>query len=201
MQRHGFRTTLFVLIAFLLISRAAAGTVLEGQSFESNALGDTLTYSLYLPEGYDSDSRAYPVVYLLHGYGGSDTDWVRFGDVAHTAGRLIAENLIPPTIIVMPDGENSWYVPSEAFGDVKTAFTEDLIDHIDTTYRTIPERTSRAIGGLSMGGYGAAYLAFSHPDTYAAVGVMSGALFQGVPPQDNAGLSREELLAGAFGAL
>ena len=190
------RITLFVFL--LLSTHALAGTILESQTFQSDALGK-LTYSIFLPDSYDSDSRAYPVIYLLHGYGGSDTDWVRFGDVAFTAEQLIPDNQIPPMIIVMPDGKDSWYVPSKVFGDVERAFTKDLVAHIDATYRTIPERTSRAIGGLSMGGYGAAYLAFNHPDLYAAVGIMSGALFQGVPPLDNAGIARETLFAGAFG--
>lgn len=156
-----------------------AGTVLEHQTFE----GDTepLRYTVYLPDGYERDARSYPVVYLLHGYGGEDTDWVRYGDAAYITDRLIADNTIPPLILVMPDAADSWYVNSPDYGRYEDAVI-DLIEHIDTSYRTVPERASRAIGGLSMGGYGAARLAIKYPEMFAAASVMSGAVFEKVPP-------------------
>jgi len=181
------------LIVSLLLSVSwafAQGTVYESRQFTSDAFGGDINYSIYLPEGYENDTRAYPVVYMLHGYGGEDTDWVRYGDIAMTADRMIAEGTLPPVIIAMPDGGNSYYVNSEEYGAYETALAQDFVDYIDSNYRTIAERGSRAIGGLSMGGYGAAYYALKYPDTFAIVGVMSGALFD-EPPTNRAQLTGE----------
>ncbi len=174
-----FATVLFAVFGIGL----ASGQVLEHQRFESEALGESLAYTVYLPPGYDTQARSYPVIYMLHGYGGQDTDWVRYAKIDQIADRLIADGTLPPAIIVMPDGKNSWYVASEAWGDYETAIAHDLVAHVDATYSTIAERSSRVIGGLSMGGYGAAFLAFKHMDTFAAAGVMSGALYaETMPP-------------------
>lgn len=171
--------------AILATASAQTGTVLERQPYRVGS--ETFYYTVYLPAGYERERRSYAVVYLLHGYGGADTDWVRYGDAAFVADRLIADNLIPPTILVMPDGRNSWYVDSP-YSDFETAFL-DLIEHVDATYRTVPERASRAVGGLSMGGYGAARFAIKYPERFAAAAVMSGAVF----------LEVSEELAGIFG--
>lgn len=166
----------------------AQGTVHESRQFTSDAFGGDINYTIYLPAGYDTDARAYPVIYMLHGYGGADTDWVRYGNIAMTADRMIAEGALPSVIIAMPDAGNSYYVNSEEYGAYETALAQDFVDYIDSNYRTIADRSSRAIGGLSMGGYGAAYYALKHPDRFAAIGVMSGALFN-EPPTNRAQLT------------
>lgn len=84
----------------------------------------------------------------------------------------------------MPDGADSWYVNSPDYGNYEDAVVE-LIDYIDATYRTVPERTSQAIGGLSMGGYGAARFAIKYPDMFAAASIMSGAIFETIPEELN----------------
>lgn len=174
---------------------AQSGRVLENQSFRSAALGREMRYSVYLPPGYDYDQRYYLTVYLLHGYSGDQTNWIRLGEAARTADALIEADAIPPVILVMPDGKNSWYVdsdPGTGFGAYETAIVEDLVDHIDSEYRTITERRGRMIAGLSMGGYGALHLAFKHPELFGAAASLSGALWTGEP-------SRVGLLEGAFG--
>jgi enterochelin esterase family protein len=174
---------------------AQSGRVLENQSFRSAALGRELRYAIYLPPGYDYDQRHYLTVYLLHGYSGDHTNWVRLGEAARTADSLIGADSIPPVILVMPDGRNSWYVdsdPGSGSGAYETAIVEDLIRHIDGQYRTISERRGRMIAGLSMGGYGALHLAFKHPELFGAAASLSGALWTGEP-------DRLGLLEGAFG--
>ena len=180
---------LIFTILFSMMLALAQGSVHESRSFESEALGGTVNYSIYLPAGYDADTRAYPVVYMLHGYGGEDTDWIRYGNIAMTADRMIAEGALPSVIIAMPDAGNSYYVNSEEYGDYETALAEEFVTYMDSNYRTIADRSSRAIGGLSMGGYGAAYYALRHPDTFAAIGVMSGALFAEEPPSNRSQLT------------
>ena len=160
----------------------ASGQVLERQSFARAALGEGASYTIYLPAGYETDARSYPVIYMLHGYGGFDPDRVRYARMDQVADSLIADATLPPVIIVMPDGKNSWYVDSEVWGDYETVIARDLVQHVDATCRTIADRSSRLFFGLSMGGYGAAYLAFEHMHTFAAAGVMSGALYAEAMP-------------------
>ena len=157
---------------------AASGGYLKDGAFFSAALGRTMPYGIYLPPTYDNDpNRHYPVVYMLHGAGGHYSEWVAYG-LPEMAEDLIWDGQIQPLIIVMPQGDHSYFVnhvgtDGERWGDY-IAF--DLIAHIDTTYRTIPQPISRAIGGLSMGGFGALQLAFTHPDIFGAVGAHSPAL-------------------------
>lgn len=195
------RTAAVPLIVAMLLSgpapalHAQQGHVLEGRTLQSAALGREWSYSVYLPPGYDAEERAYPTFYLLHGYGGEHANWARYGDAAMTADSLIAAGVLPPVILVMPDGRNSWYVdsdPVKGFGPVETALIQELIPHVDRTFRTIQSRRARMIGGLSMGGYGAVHLAFKHPDLFGAAASLSGALWRTQP-------GRTELLTPAFG--
>lgn len=173
----------------------ARGRVLESLSFPSAALGGEMRYSVYLPAGYERDRRRYPVVYLLHGHSGDETDWIRVGEADRTADRLIAEGDLPPVILIMPDARNSWYVDSDPVtgsGAWERAVAEDLVAHVDETWRTVPERRGRAVAGLSMGGFGALHLALRHPDRFAAAASLSGVL--GPEPPE-----RIDVLEGAFG--
>ena len=184
-------------------SAAPGGTTRAQLSFASAALGRPLHYSIYLPPRYEEEgARRYPVVYLLHGLGGRDTDWLTMGGLAATADRLIGAGEIPPVIVVMPDGADSWYVDSAAVGgpgDYETAIGHDLIAHVDATWRTVAHRGGRAIAGLSMGGYGALRLAFTEPGAFAAVAGLSAAVFPDVATADAApgGLG---IFRTAFGA-
>jgi S-formylglutathione hydrolase FrmB len=137
-----------------------------------------MPYGIYLPPTYDSDpTRHYPVVYMLHGAGGHYSEWVAYG-LPEAAEDLIWDGQMQPLIIVMPQGDHSYFVnhvgtDGERWGDY-VAF--DLVAQIDANFRTIPQPSSRAIGGLSMGGFGALQLAFSHQDIFGAVGAHSPAL-------------------------
>ena len=171
------------------------GRVLEGQIAPSASLAGEWKYSVYLPPDYDSHDRSYLTIYLLHGYGGDHTNWVRLGDAAFTADSLTAVGAIPPVIIVMPDGQNSFYVdsdPDSGFGAFETAIVKELVSHVDGSYRTIPARRGRMIAGRSMGGYGAIHLAFKYPEVFGGVASLSGAIPKGEP-------ERQDLFAPAFG--
>ena len=173
---------MLVAILLFLAAPAVAGDVRTGLRADSPALNKPLTYSLYLPEGY-SGAGTFPVIYLLHGYGGNDREWLERGKLEEILDALIEAGEIPPLIAVMPDAEKSWYVDSAETGgpgDYETAIVRDLLDHVDARYRTNRARSHRMIAGLSMGGYGALRLAFFHPDKFAAVASFSGALFEGV---------------------
>ncbi len=172
-----------VFLAFLVVCLAgnavAQGTVHQSRQFDSPALGQPLAYSIYLPEGYGDASAPFPVLYLLHGRGGGETDWIKAGGVGRTADRLIASGRIAPLVIVMPDGSDSWYVNSKARGgpgDFETAIGKDLEAYIETAYKIHTDREGRAIAGLSMGGCLALRLAEQRPGDVDALVLVNPAV-------------------------
>jgi putative tributyrin esterase len=113
----------------------------------------------------------FPVFYLLHGLSDDYTCWTRYTNVERYLGDL-------PMIIVMPDGGRGFYSDSltNPLGHYERYITEDLISFIDNTFHTVPTREKRAIGGLSMGGYGGLKLALKYPDLFCAGVSHSGAV-------------------------
>jgi len=135
---------------------------------EGGALQKMVSVSVIIPEGKPGP---FPVYYLLHGLYDDHTAWLRRTSIDRYAEKL-------PIIVVMPNGDRSWYTDAALMPDWKfeTFISRDLVSFVDRTFHTIPERRGRAIGGLSMGGYGAMKLALKHPDIYCAVVSHSGAL-------------------------
>jgi enterochelin esterase-like enzyme len=157
---------------------AARGQVQEGLHLKSALLGRDVHYAVYLPPDYAVSTRRYPVVYLLHGYTDDESGWVQFGEIGPAADRAIADRLIPPMIIVMPDGGVTWYV-NDAQNKVRyeDMLVQEFIPHIDATFRTRPDREFRGVAGLSMGGWGTFVCAFRHPDLFAAAAAFSAAVW------------------------
>lgn len=166
----------------------------------SAALGVDKSVVVYLPRGYDSQpQRRYPVFYYLHGLGGDETNWVSSGKLDEHADQLGLE-----AIVVMPDGDDGFYVDSKLPIDYdaclkagtglfmpgrqdpqttcvrtrnyETYVAKDLVSWADATYRTIATREGRAIAGLSMGGFGAMELSLRHPELFSAAASHSGAV-------------------------
>jgi len=154
------------------------GAAQEGLHMKSDILGHDVNYAVYLPPDYETSSRRYPVVYLLHGYTDDESGWIQFGEVNLAADRAIAAREIPPMIIVMPDGGVSFYI-NDSRGQVRyeDMFIQELIPHIDKTYRTRPKREFRGISGLSMGGWGSLVLSMRHPDLFTACAAFSAAMW------------------------
>jgi enterochelin esterase-like enzyme len=152
--------------------------VLEDLNMPSKILGKPVNFTVYLPEDYDTSTRRYPVVYLLHGYSDNETGWVQFGEVQEAADRAIANREIPPMIIVMPDGGVTWYINNHD-GTVRweDMFINEFIPFIDKEFRTRPKKEFRGISGLSMGGYGSLILSMHHPDLFAACAAFSAAVW------------------------
>lgn len=168
------------------------GSALLERSFYSDALGRAMPYFIYLPAGYAESGTRYPVIYMLHGYGGSNTEWVGYG-FPETADTMIAAGEIPPVIIVLPQGDQSYWVnhadDGERWGDYTA---EDVVRQIDTNYRTIPDAQHRAIGGLSMGGQAALQLALNYPGVFGVVGMHSPTLRDYQSAQDLFGFWGDE---------
>lgn len=171
-------------ISILLISMfycnamIAQSTVSENKHFKSTILnGEEVQYSIYLPESYGTSDRAYPVLYLLHGYSDNHTSWVQKGQVKAIADKAIANGQSDEMIIVMPNGKVTWYINNANGKDsYEDMFFQELIPHIESTYRAVKNKESRAIAGLSMGGHGSLIYTLRHPDTFVACCPLSAAV-------------------------
>jgi len=200
-------TAAWVGAAIALAAVPASAELLWSQSFDSRALGGPMRFSIYLPPGYHAPAEAerrYPAVYLLHGVGDDERSWPKFGQVEETMDRLIAEGSLPPFVVVMPDGVKSWWVDSADIGgpgDYGTAVRDDLPDYVEANWRVMTGRDGRFVAGLSMGGFGALRLGFSHPDRYRAIGAMSSALWSRVAPgwKPSNPERMTRIFAGSFG--
>ena len=170
-------------VALLAGTAAQAGSI-EAAEFKSATLQRSWTYNVYLPTGYDAQSRLrYPVMYLLHGNDGQRNDWPVKGNLLRTVDQLIQNGEIPPAIIVMPDAGTTWYVDLKE--PMETAFFQDLVPHVEKKYRTLTSRDGRVIGGLSMGGYGALRMVLQYPEKFQAAALLSPAIYNPEPPADS----------------
>lgn len=173
-----------VILNFLLAncqlnkSVTVQGSVLKGKVLESQITGTQFFYSVYLPPNYEKSSQRYPVIYLLHGYSGKHNDWTDYGKVHESSDSLIQQDKIQPMIIVMPEANVQWYMNATVDSlKIEDMMIQELIPHIDHTFRTWNHRKCRAVAGLSMGGHGALIFALHHPDLYSACVAFSAGLF------------------------
>jgi len=155
----------------------STGKIIEQQSVKSTILSKDVKYSIYLPPNYESSTQTYPVIYLLHGYGGDNNSWIKRGNINEYTDKAIANNTIPAVIIVMPNGDSSWYINSnDSKVKYEDFFINEFIPAIEKTYRAKAEKKYRAIAGLSMGGYGALLYTLKHPNIFSAVAALSAAI-------------------------
>lgn len=175
--KHG---RLLVLAAVLLLAVAAyyyhAGNTVrvEAVQLQSNLVGKVLPYSVVLPRGYGlitSRRTRYPVLYLLHGWSGNYSSWVKNTGLTQYASEH-------QLIVVTPEGGNGWYTDSATVSSDKyeTHILKELISDVDSRYRTIADRRGRGVAGNSMGGYGALKFGLKHSEMFSFAGSMSGAL-------------------------
>ena len=157
--------------------------------YESSALHRTRRMHIYTPPGYARNSQAYPVLYLLHGGGGSDHEWATVGRAGFILDNLIAAGKAKPMIVVMPAGHVSSAplrdpntMGTDAFND---DFLNDVMPYVESHYRVVNKREARAIAGLSMGGVQTLNIALPHLEKFGYVGVFSSGWF---------GEGREEFL-------
>ena len=133
----------------------------------SSALGKAATCNIFFPEETDVPGP-YPVYYLLHGLSDDYSAWQRRTSIERYVQAL-------PLIVVMPDGGRGWYSNAHEGYKYEDAIIRDCIGFVDRTFHTDARREARAIGGLSMGGYGAIKLALQHPDLFVSANGHSGA--------------------------
>ncbi len=159
--------------------------------YDSPTLGQQRRMTVYLPAAYDG-KKAFPVMYLLHGHGGDETAWGDLGRASQIMDNLIAEGKCVPMIVVMPNGNPTcnaapgwWhegmYTPDgNAFNQrgAKASMEEsfmDIVNYVDSYYKTIKKRSGRAVTGLSMGGGHTFGISRLYPETFDYYGLQSAA--------------------------
>ena len=160
--------------------------------YESATAGFDRRLSVYTPAGYNPTAKTrYPVLYVLHGIGGDEDAWIAQGRAAQILDNLIAQGKAKPMIVVFTNGnisqeaapgENStgytrptMQLPLTMEGTFETAFPE-IVKFIDSNYKTIAKKQSRAICGLSMGGFHTLYISLNYPDMFGYSGMFSAAI-------------------------
>ncbi len=155
---------------------------LEMISYESKTVGTTRKANVYTPPNYSSDKK-YPVLYLLHGIGGDETEWEKFANPAALFDNLIADGKAVPMIVVMPNGraqkndrpEGNIMQSAPAFAVFEKDLLNDLIPAIEAKYSVDTSREKRALAGLSMGGGQSFNFGLGNLDTFAWIGPFSAA--------------------------
>jgi S-formylglutathione hydrolase len=153
-------------------------------ALKGNLLGDPAEQdaTVYLPPSYEtSPTRRYASVYLLHGFTGNNHAWTSGGyqgmSLQPLMDQMIQKGVIPEVIVVAPNGSNAYkgafYTNSVVNGNWEDYIYRDLVQNIDSKYRTIARPESRGIAGHSMGGYGAISLAMKHPEVFSVVYALS----------------------------
>ncbi len=181
--------------------------------YDSPSLGMQRRLTVYTPAGYENGKKRYPVFYLLHGMGGDENAWSELGRAAQILDNLIAQGKAEPMIVVMTNGNAalqaapgesslgyaapSIQLPKTMEGSFETAFPE-VVKFIDSTYRTIPKKQSRAIAGLSMGGFHSMHISKQYPDMFDYIGLFSAAIMPDRQVQSPIYDNLEEKLAVQF---
>jgi S-formylglutathione hydrolase FrmB len=151
--------------------QVTGGSRIEFKEFSSPSLGKQIRCSVFLPPSYDESTKEYPVIYFLHGMFNDDTSWVvnRYGNIPEIIEKLVVSGEVPEFIMVHPQGQNSFYTDSlDGKRPFERFLREDLIKYVEGNFRVRKDRVSRAIGGTSMGGYGALKLAMKNPKMFSS---------------------------------
>lgn len=148
-------------------------------TIDSRHMKTSMKYSVLTPPGFEPSSESYDVLYLLHGYGDDNNAWLsspqeRGGQtsLASRMYRAVQDGVIGKTVVVMPDGQTSFYM-----GDWENYFHEELMPEVEKRFSIEGRRERRVIAGLSMGGFGSAYHGLKYADKFCAVYTMSMASY------------------------
>jgi len=151
--------------------------------YDSKTVGTRRKMLVYTPPGYTTATTKYPVLYLLHGIGGDETEWQRFVQPENLLDNLIADGKAVPMIVVMPNGRaqpddhptGNMFAHAKAFETFEGDLLNDVIPTIESRYRTLTDREHRALAGLSMGGGQTLNFGLTHLDRFAWLGAFSSA--------------------------
>jgi enterochelin esterase-like enzyme/endonuclease/exonuclease/phosphatase family metal-dependent hydrolase len=195
----GLRRALCCLLLLFLGLSAHASEVLA-QQFYSKILNRDYRYQVYFPDGYAQQKQSYPVLYLLHGAGGSEHDWVDFLGARQTLDSMISGGQIQPLVVVMPGDPQGWWVDG-ARDSSESALLQELMPHAESHFRIQATPQTRVLTGLSAGGYGALNLVLKYPQRFAAAALLSPAIYDPLPPAHSSAMTQPPFqTAGKFDA-
>ena len=169
----------FVVLGTLCSSFAQTGKVMDELKLNSKILKGERKFAVYLPPDYETSSRSYPVLYLLHGYTDDQTGWVQFGEVQHIADKAINEGTATPMIIIMPDADTGLPGYTNALSgnwNYEDFFFEEFMPYVEGRFRIKKKKQFRAVAGLSMGGGGSFLYALHRPDLFSSAAPLSASL-------------------------
>jgi enterochelin esterase-like enzyme len=155
------------------------GKVIDNASMDSEILKSERKYAVYLPPDYETSTRSYPVLYLLHGAGDDQTGWVQFGEVLRIADQAIKEGTATPMVIIMPDantGQRGYFNDISGTWNYEDFFFDELMPYVEKKYRIKTEKRYRAVAGLSMGGGGSFIYALHRPDLFSSACPLSASM-------------------------
>ncbi|MEA1887638.1 MAG: alpha/beta hydrolase-fold protein [Bacteroidota bacterium] len=200
MERKNNKTGMFIrslilffpVFAFVINSFCIANPSpghIQRITFFSEALGIEKSFNIYLPPGYDTTEKRYPVLYLFRGH---EDEWKDRGNIKEIVDNLVSEGAIGEMIIVMPgltfegsfigfplnllDPGQPGEFPGLGTGRFEDYMIQDLIPYVDKNFRTMPDRDFRATDGFSSGAYSSLYIAIGHPELFCSVGSYDGNL-------------------------
>ena len=160
-----------LFVSFSLLGSAQPSKVFDNLSVPSKILKSDRKYAIYLPPGYETSQRSYPVLYLLHGATDNHTGWVQFGEVQRITDKAIEDGSATAMIIVMPDadtGQMGYFNSIAGDWNYEDFFFQEFLPTIEKSYRIKAEKRYRAVAGLSMGGGGTFMYALHHPELFSS---------------------------------
>jgi len=174
------RTLLGVLLILpVALFAQLTGKVYDNLSLPSKILKSDRKYAVYLPPGYETSDRSYPVLYLLHGAGDDQTGWVQFGEVLNITDKAISDGSATAMVIIMPDantGRRGYFNDIKGDWNYEDFFFKEFVPYVEKKYRIKSEKRFRAIAGLSMGGGGTFMYALHHPEMFSSACPLSAAV-------------------------
>jgi enterochelin esterase-like enzyme len=189
--------------SYLAVRSVPHGTV-RTQAYKSTSLGTDRNVVIYTPPDYDKSSTRYPVLYLLHGAGSTETSWTARGQAQVILDNLIADGKLKPLVVVMPFGYAFARTAAGGRGDAaenkqqREGFTrdflEDVIPMIDKSFRVYGDRDHRAIAGLSLGGAQSLAIGLTHTDLFSRIAGFSSATGAATNPESG-GFDFDKVLA------
>ena len=168
-----------ILIFSFFFSNGQHGKVMDDLTLNSKILKGERKFAIYLPPDYETSSRSYPVLYLLHGHTDNHTGWIQFGEILHIADKAILSGEATSMIIVMPDADTGSPGYTNAISgkwNYEDFFFEELMPQVEERFRIKKNKRFRAIAGLSMGGGGTFLYALHRPDLFSSAAPLSASL-------------------------
>jgi S-formylglutathione hydrolase FrmB len=201
---RSFLATLLVALSLITPFATLAVGRVECNSLQSKILARSVSYCVVLPASFDADkSRHFPILYFLHGLGDNEQFLIHSG-LWNVVQDMREKGELKEFLIATPEAGAGFYINSK---DGKNRYEDFLIQEflpsIEKRYRAASGRASRAIDGVSMGGYGALHLAFRHPQLFSSVGAHSAALVDKIPTSISVAAPptpRNRIFAGVFGS-